>query len=214
MQLTASNRFSITRLFSLLSGIVVVFSAAIGSSQISGTGSIQGSVADATGAVIPEAGIVLTNIATGVARNTVSSHTGLYSFPNIDIGTYTMTVTAPGFKTYDQQRIILEVGSSIGINVVMTVGETSQKVEVEALGLALQTEDSSYKQTIDEKTLTELPLNGRQITALIALSGRIGPGQRTYAGQQGLLQLGFSADRGRTRQPDGLPAGWRRQQRL
>ena len=187
MRLPVSSYSLPTRVFSLLFGVVLLFSAAIGSSQIAGTGSIQGSVSDGTGAVIPDATVVLTNVATGVAHNSVSSHAGLYSFPNMDIGTYTLTVSASGFKTYSQQHIILEVGSNIGINVTMTVGETSQKVEVQAVGLALQTEDSSYKQTIDEKTITELPLNGRQITSLIGLSGASVPNSSLTQGNKGFF---------------------------
>jgi Carboxypeptidase regulatory-like domain len=139
--------------------------------QTAGTGSIQGAVTDATGAVIPGANVTATNVATQVKHSTVTVSNGSYSFPNLDIGTYTVGITAPGFEHYDQTNIVLEVGSSIAINVSMTVGATDQKVEVQASGLALQTEDSSFKQTIDQKTITELPLNGRQVTSLITLSG-------------------------------------------
>jgi hypothetical protein len=157
--------------------VVVVFCVAIfsfaakGYSQTAGTGSIQGSIADATGAVIQNASVTATNIATQVKHTAVTGGNGLYSFPNLDIGTYTVEVTAQGFEHYNQSNIVLEVGSSIAVNIGMTVGRTDQKVEVQASGLALQTEDSSFKQTIDQKTLTELPLNGRQVTSLITLSG-------------------------------------------
>jgi len=65
--------------------------------QISGTGSIQGSVSDSTGALIASASVTITNDATQVKRTVVSGRDGLYSFPNIDIGTYTLTVVALGF---------------------------------------------------------------------------------------------------------------------
>ncbi len=151
--------------------IATALFAATGYAQMAGTGSIQGSVADATGAVLPNASVTITNNATQVKRTAATSSNGLYSFPNIDIGTYTVEVTAQGFEQYKQTNVVLEVGSSIAINVTMTVGGADQKVEVQASGLALQTEDSSFKQTIDQKTLTELPLNGRQVTSLITLSG-------------------------------------------
>ncbi len=109
--------------------------------------------------------------ATAVQHKTTSGADGLYSFPNIPIGVYTLDVAASGFEHYSQAGIVLEVGSSININVAMTVGQAAQRVEVQANGIALQTEDPSFKQTIDEKTLTELPLNGRQVTSLITLSG-------------------------------------------
>ncbi len=140
-------------------------------SQTAGTASIQGTVADQTGAVVQNASVTITDTATGVKHKTISGADGLYSFPNVAIGKYTLDVSASGFKRYSQSGIVLEVGSSIAINVVMTVGGTDQRVEVQANGIALQTEDPSFKQTIDQKTLTELPLNGRQVTSLILLSG-------------------------------------------
>jgi hypothetical protein len=142
-----------------------------GNAQTAGTGSIQGAVADQTGAVLQNATVTITNTATEVQHKTTSGADGLYSFPNVPIGVYNLDVSAPGFERYSQAGVVLEVGSSIAINVNMTVGTTDQKVVVHANGLALQTEDPSFKQTIDQKTLTELPLNGRQVTSLITLSG-------------------------------------------
>jgi hypothetical protein len=70
---------------------------------------------------------------------------------------------------------VLEVGSSISLNVRMTVGSATEKVEVKSDSLALQTEDVSFKQTIDQNAITEMPLNGRQLTSLITLSGGSAP---------------------------------------
>ncbi len=153
---------------------IILFAALLfptGNAQTAGTGNIQGTVADQTGAVVQNASVSLINTATGVLHKTTSGADGLYSFPNIPIGVYTMDLSAPGFEHYSQSGIDLEVGSSIAINVNMTVGATGQRVVVQANGIALQTEDPSFKQTIDQKTLTELPLNGRQVTSLITLSG-------------------------------------------
>lgn len=71
------------------------------------------------------------------------------------------------------EKLVLEVGSNIAVNVQMKIGGTEQTVEVQANGLALQTEDVSYKQTVDEKQITEMPINSsaRQITGLLTLSG-------------------------------------------
>ena len=140
-------------------------------SQLAGTGNIQGTIVDATGAIIANATVTATNVATQVKHTAVTGGNGFYSFPNLDIGTYTVEVTAQGFEHYSQSNIVLEVGSSIAVNVGMTVGRTDQKVEVQASGLALQTEDATFKQTIDQRTVTEMPLNGRQMTGLITLSG-------------------------------------------
>jgi hypothetical protein len=101
----------------------------------------------------------------------VSDEKGTYTFPNINIGTYSLTVASQGFQTYIKTNNVLEVGSSISIDVKMVIGAMSEKVEVKADSLALQTEDASFKQTIDQQTVTEMPLNGRHMTDLITLSG-------------------------------------------
>jgi len=139
--------------------------------QVAGTGSIQGTITDSTGAVIPGATVTLLNVATQVKRTGTTDSGGVYIFPNIEVGNYTVTATAPGFETYIQSGNVLEVGSSIAVNAKMTVGKAETHVEVTAEGLALQTEDASFKQTIDQSAVTEMPLNGRQMTALITLSG-------------------------------------------
>jgi hypothetical protein len=172
MQSNASNYSGKTNRWSVIFFCIAIFSfVASGSCQLAGTGSIQGTIADSTGAVIQNATVTATNVATQVKKVAVTGGNGLYSFPNMDIGTYTLEVAVQGFEHYSQSNIVLEVGSSIAINVAMTVGRTDQKVEVQSSGLALQTEDASFKQTIDHQTMTEMPLNGRQMTGLITLSG-------------------------------------------
>jgi len=123
-------------------------------------GTIQGTVSDATGAVVPNASVTLTNMSSGVTHATKSNETGSYLFPNIDIAVYKLNITAPGFQRYEQTNIVLEVGSSIAINASLKAGSTDQTVEVHADALALQTEDSSFKQTIDKANVSEMPLNG------------------------------------------------------
>lgn len=142
-----------------------------GYAQNAGTASLQGTVTDATGAVIANAAVTLTDNATHIQRTANTASSGLYNFPNIPVGTYTLGVTNAGFQSYTQTHIVLEVGSSISVNVKMTVGAADEKVEVRSNGLALQTEDATFKQTIDSQTMTEMPLNGRQMTGLITLSG-------------------------------------------
>jgi len=155
--------------------IVGILGVSKSSAQISGTASLQGTITDSTGAVIPNAKITLTETSTRVKRAVDSGGSGLYSFPNVPIGTYSLEVEDTGFKPYTQSNIVLEVGSSISANVKMAVGNSDQRIEVRADGLALQTQDTSFKQTIDEKTVTEMPLNGRLMTSLITLSGASAP---------------------------------------
>ena len=143
--------------------------------QVAGTGTIQGSISDPTGALIPNATVTLTDAATHVKRVAQSDSRGAYTFPNISIGTYDASISAQGFQTYVKSGNVLEVGSNIAINATLTIGNQDQTVQVSADGLALQTEDVSFKQTIDSTAITEMPLNGRQMTSLIVLSGGATP---------------------------------------
>lgn len=139
--------------------------------QVAGTGNIQGTVSDSTGAAVPNASVVLTSEATRESRRTTSDTAGIYAFPGVAVGKYDLTVRAPGFRTYSQIGIVLEVGSSIAINPGLVVGSAETKIEVQAEGLQLQTEDPTFKQTIDQNELTAMPLVSRQMTNLIMLSG-------------------------------------------
>ncbi|MDR3414274.1 MAG: carboxypeptidase-like regulatory domain-containing protein, partial [Formivibrio sp.] len=85
--------------------------------QIAGTGNIQGAVTDQTGAVVPNASVNLTDQATHVKRTTVSNNAGAYVFPGIPISKYILEVTSPGFKTYVQTGIVLQVGRNISVDV-------------------------------------------------------------------------------------------------
>jgi hypothetical protein len=154
-----------------LSLVLCLCFAATVRAQVAGTATIQGTISDSTGAVIASATVTLTNAATHVAQATKTDGSGVYVFPNIPVGTYSVTVAAAGFQTYTQSSIVLEVGSNISINVKMTVGTENQKIDVVSSQLALQTEDATFKQTIDSTQITEMPLNGRHMTDLIQLSG-------------------------------------------
>ena len=130
-------------------------------------------MSDASGAVIPNATVTATDVSTQVKHVTTSDKAGIYVFPGLPIGTYTLSVSAATFESYEQTGIVLEVGSSIAVNTVLAVGRADVKIEVHAEGLALQTEDASFKQTIDKQDIQEMPLNSasRQITGLLAVSG-------------------------------------------
>jgi hypothetical protein len=179
MKSAASSSRRLYRWFTIVFCMAFFSFVTNGNAQSSGTGSIQGAITDATGAIVQNATVTVTNVATQVKHSAITQGNGLYSFPNLEIGTYILDVVAPGFEHYSQSNIVLEVGSSIAINVGMTIGRTDQKIEVQATGLALQTEDASFKQTIDQQTVTEMPLNGRQMTALISLSGGSTPAPAT-----------------------------------
>jgi hypothetical protein len=171
MHATSSKQSRAIARLILLCSVAALLLVPSATAQIAGTANIQGTVSDSTGAVVPNASITLTDQATQVKRAVTSNSVGAYLFPGIPIGTYNLQVAAPSFKTYVQTGIVLEVGSNIAVNPSLTVGAADVKVEVEAEGLALQTEDPTFKQTIDRNTMTEMPLNGRRMTDLITMSG-------------------------------------------
>jgi hypothetical protein len=168
---TSTNLQKVLLHISLLATLLLVMPLSRLHAQGAGNASIQGSVTDATGAVIPGATVTLTDMATRVKRTVTSDSSGQYVFPDIPVSTYSLDVAVSGFQSYTRTNIVMEVGSAISANVVMTVGSADQKIEVKSEGLALQTEDASFKQTIDHQTVTQMPLNGRQMTGLITLSG-------------------------------------------
>jgi hypothetical protein len=158
-------------LIGLFAFSVFLLAPCLAHAQIAGTGNIQGTVTDTTGAVVANAVVTLTDEATNVKRTTQTDGSGVYVFPGAPISTYDLSVAASGFKTWVQKHIILEVGSSISINATLAVGSKEQTIEVQAEALALQTEDATFKQTIDHNEVNAMPLNGRQMTSLITLSG-------------------------------------------
>ena len=144
--------------------------------QIAGTGQIQGTVTDQTRSICSECGRHADRSSDhSEARDPKTDGAGIYVFPNMPIATYNLIVTAQGFKTYEQTGIVLEVGSNIAINPKLAVGKTDVTVEVHSDNLALQTEDATYKQTIDSTQVVEMPLNGRRMTDLLYISGGTTP---------------------------------------
>jgi hypothetical protein len=138
--------------------------------QAAGTASVQGTVTDPTGAAVPNATVTIKQTATGVTRSANTDTQGLYSFPNVAVGPYSLTVAAPGFQSFSQTGV-LEVGNNISINPHLQVGAATEQINVEASGVALETETSTFKQVIDQARITEMPLNGRQATQLVLVSG-------------------------------------------
>lgn len=132
---------------------------------------VHGTVTDQTGAVVPNAQIEATQMATGTVRRTTSNADGVYVLPNLPVGPYTVTVRASGFQRYVQSGIILQVGNNVAINVKLTVGAVSQEVNVNANTTMVQTQNTSVSEVIDQRRMVDLPLNGRLATDLIILAG-------------------------------------------
>ena len=141
------------------------FAQAVASAQI------HGAIADPSGAVIANAQIKATQTETRQVRTTLSNSDGSYVLPNLPVGPYTLEVTSQAFRNYVQSGILLQVGNNVQINVTLQVGAVSQEVQVSADAAMVETQDTSVSEVIDQRRIIDLPLNGRQATDLILLSG-------------------------------------------
>src|SRR5437667_9498509 len=110
------NSVKSVALFSLVAGLVLCLCSSIAWAQ--STAQISGTVTDQSGAVLPGVEITATQADTGVARTTVSNETGAYVLPNLAVGPYRLEASLPGFRTFAQTGIVLQVNSNPGINIV------------------------------------------------------------------------------------------------
>ena len=131
---------------------------------------ISGTVKGQTGAVLPGAKVTATQTDTGVAQSTLTNQTGSYVLPMLTIGPYRLEVALPGFQTYVQTGIVLQVDSNPVINAVLDVGQVSAQVQVQANAAMVETRDSGVGQVIENSRILELPY-GRNVNSLIVLTG-------------------------------------------
>ena len=183
------KRFS----FFVLSGVLVLV---LGRTDVwaQATAQISGTARDQSGAVLPGVEITATQTDTGISRNTVSNENGSYVMPNLALGPYRLEAVLPGFRTYAQTGIVLQVNSNPVINVTLEVGQVSEHVDVQANAALVETRSSTVGSVVENQRILELPLNGRNVTDLITLAGgAVQQGttsQNFYAGQPVLAVAG------------------------
>lgn len=148
------------------------------------TAQVTGRVTDATGAVVPTVPVKVTNVATLVERTTVTNDSGYYTVPLLQPGNYLITVEQPGFKTITRSGVVLEVDQRAEINFVLEVGTVTERVEVRADALQLNTVEASQGQVIENRRIVDLPLNGRDYNDLALLTAGTAPppGGSRYGG--------------------------------
>ncbi len=155
----------------MIASALLVMSAPTSFGQAVSNAQIHGEVSDATGAAVPNVAVKATQTDTQQVHTTVSSSDGSYVLPNLPVGPYTVEATSGGFKTYIQSGIILQVGNNVQINIPLQLGPVNQQMQVSADASMVETQDTSVSQVIDQRRIVDLPLNGRQATDLILLSG-------------------------------------------
>jgi hypothetical protein len=133
-------------------------------------GSLTGLIADPTGAVVVSADVVLTDVDKGYKYTSVSSAEGRYTFRDLSPGNYKLNVKKQGFESFSLSGILIEVNENTSRNVQLTVGNTSETVNVTSEAPLLQTEDATLGLVVDRQFVNDLPLVGRDITSLVYLA--------------------------------------------
>jgi hypothetical protein len=140
------------------------------------TGSLKGTVTDPTGAVIPKAKVILTNEATNVTRDTVSNDSGFFNFAAVQPATYSVTISANGFQSWEEKDIAFTQAANVTLpSIVLQVGNSKQQIEViSAAELPVPTDTGQVSQTLNEHMITELAIQGRDAAELIKIMPGMG----------------------------------------
>jgi hypothetical protein len=146
------------------------------------TGSILGTVTDASGAAISGAKVTLTNEGTSAALTTTTGPDGSYKFTPLRIGSYKVSASFQGFQTTTLRAITVNVGQDVVADISLKPGAVSQTIEVEATVPVLQTQNAALGQVVDSRSVNELPLNGRNFTFLAQLAAGVNTPQADTRG--------------------------------
>jgi hypothetical protein len=186
----------VSRLFALM----VALSPVLLLAQQSSVSNIVGHVTDSTGALVAGATVHIVNQATAAERTAATNNAGDFSIPNLPPATYQLSVEKAGFKTTTLPALELLVGKDADENIVLSVGSANETVQVTALTPQLQTSDAAVGQVIDQKQISDLPLNGRSVLQLATLAAGVSPAQFANTGtpgQFGTRSLYITVDGGR-----------------
>src|SRR5207247_3885428 len=135
------------RLFAVSAGVTGAQSAA----------QISGSVKDQSGAVLPGVEVAVTQTDTSLKRSAITNETGSYTLTNLPIGPYRLEAVLPGFRTYAQSGIVLQVNDNPVINAVLEVGQVTETVEVQANAALVEARTTTVGQVIDNQRVLEVP---------------------------------------------------------
>jgi hypothetical protein len=181
MQISCEKWFANRNLF-LAAFLLIVLTAVLGHPVFAqSTATLNGTVSDATGAILVNARVVATNQATGVESVRQTDAAGAYLFPSLPIGIYRLQVTAPGFQSAIISNLKLDVATAVTQNIQLRVGQAAETVEITADAVLIDTTTNSMGQVISDKTVQEIPLNGRHFTDLSLLTpGTVTPPQNGF----------------------------------
>src|SRR5882762_2524833 len=161
----------------LVFAILVVLSLAVAANAQTFRGAINGTVTDPSGAVVPNAQVKATEASTGIDHTTTTTSDGAFSFQDVPLGFYKITVTASGFPVYTVDKVQVVAGTIYTLTVKLALQQQSTTVEVSAAALTLDTTTQTQNMTISSDVVQDIPLNGRDFTQLIATA----PGYGGYS---------------------------------
>ncbi len=198
---TVNGRGVLVQLVIGLAAILVLASGSLTAQEL--TGRLDGTVMDATKAVLPGAAVTATHVATNTVYTSTTSSNGRFTFPNVRLGRYTVAVEATGFRRSLVREVLIEVGRSATLNITMQIGNLQEEVEIDA-SLAqeiVNTTDSELSTVVDERRVQELPLNGRNASHLAFLQAGVsferspdGQGNKLFVHGQRHRSINISLD--------------------
>lgn len=148
------------------------------------TALLTGRVSDSSGGIIAGAGVRCSNAETDLRLTATTNSEGIFRFPDLPVGPYEVTVSHPGFATLVRKGVTLFTGQTLDLNLTLTLGQTSESVEVSSPVPVVQTATSDLRTTVDSRQMADLPLNGRNTFDLAVLTpGSVNTDAGTVPGQ-------------------------------
>jgi hypothetical protein len=161
--------------FSIPTVLLRLFLAPIPSLAQLYAGTVTGVVSDSSGGVVPGANVALVDEQKGYSFTGVTDQDGRYSFRSVPPGTYALSVMAKGFQTQQKREIRVDVSQNVSIDISLTVGATTETIDVNASTVQLQTEDAVSGQVVNRKCINDLPLIDRGVFDLASLAPGVVP---------------------------------------
>ena len=160
----------------VLAVLVLASAAGAFAQTVAGLGAVYGTVHDASGAVVPDATVVVANESKGIRRTMQTTDAGVFAAPAlVPAGGYTLTVTKSGFATYEAKDVTVQVGQTVDFRVVLNVGTATTQVQVTAEAPLVEETKSGTTQVVTQQQIDELPINGRRADTFVLLTPAVTP---------------------------------------
>jgi len=153
----------------------ILFLSCLASAKAQTTGSISGTVMDASGGAVPDLAIILTNVDTGVKENGVTNNEGFYAFPTVAVGHYEIETFRAGFKPYKRTGLTIDINTRLQVDITLQMGQQSEEVTVSESAVHVETADTQVGDVVDAPVMVAVGLNGRSYTDLMSLEPGIAP---------------------------------------